>query len=191
MRQKISKGLIVFIIIGIVILLSAIGGFIYLYNLTSETAALRQQKDSELKIAVGKIERSPQIEEELAQLRAEEIRLDKFVPDKEGQDEFIWQLEELADQSKITIASCNIEKESKDYKDLTGFKVYQWNVKIRGDYKGLYNFLKILPESKRGVMVSMIKINSLVDNEKVKKNYLLEVELILDLITSSGEKVKK
>lgn len=191
MQPKISNGLIIFIVVGVIIFLSAIGGFIYVLNLTNEISVVRQQKENELKIAIEKIRNLPKLKEDLAVLEAEETRLATFIPNKEGQAEFVWQLEELASQSKIDITSCSIEKESKGYKDLPGFIVYQWKVKIEGDYEGLIRFLEILPQAKRGVLASDLKINSIFGDETDKDDYKLQVEMILDLITSSGEKVNQ
>ena len=191
MQLKIGKNLIVFIVAGSLVFVGLIAGFIYLFNLNTEKADLRRQKENELKIAIEKINSLPKLKEEISILEAEEERLTQFVPDKEGQAEFVWELQELADKSKITIVSCDIEKESKKYQDNPEFKVYQWRVTISGRYQGLIEFLNLLPHAKRGVQVSSLKINSLTNDESNRGNYKLNVEMMLDLITSDGEKVTK
>ena len=99
---------------GLLILIGLSAGFVYLYNLNTQKVALRLQKENELNIAVAKINRLPKLKEEVSVLEAEEQRLIQFVPDKEGQAEFVWELQDLAEKSKITIVSCDIEKNFKN-----------------------------------------------------------------------------
>jgi len=191
MQLKIGKNLIVFIVVGLLILIGLSAGFVYLYNLNTQKVALRLQKENELNIAVAKINRLPKLKEEVSVLEAEEQRLIQFVPDKEGQAEFVWELQDLAEKSKITIVSCDIEKNFKKYQDNPEFKVYQWRVTISGRYSGLVDFLELLPRAKRSVQVSSLKINSISEDDLNRGNYKLNVEMMLDLITSGGEKVTK
>lgn len=189
MQIKKTKGIILYVIGGL-IFLGAMSGFIYYYNLTNEVSAAREQKETELRNAITKIKNLPKLKEEVAALEEEELKLAEYIPSKEGQAEFVWQLQELAGQSGVTITKCTIEKDSKEYVDTKIYKVFQWKVSISGKYQGVIHFLELLPLAKRSAMVSNLQVSS-EPNDDNPGDYILKADMTLDLITSAGEKVTK
>lgn len=190
-------GDIVLGIIAALVFLGAVFSAFYFNNKNNETTVILNSKQQEIKSLQQKIKDYPKTIEKLNQLEIDKDRLMHFIPDKEGQKEFIWELENLADLTGVSISQCNIEKDVKHFAKLPQYDIYQWKILLKGSYTSLVAFLDKLPGSQRAAMVSSLNVTSqdVSDIEKKKNatlNYILTVDITLDLVSkNSQEKVAK
>ncbi|HEY8464566.1 MAG TPA: type 4a pilus biogenesis protein PilO [Bacillota bacterium] len=180
------------IIIAVLVLLSGcLGGGIY-YNSgqIAMMTAKRQAKEAELQKIKEKVLNFNQLQEEVAQNEAAMQRLADYIPDREGQAEFIMELDALTDSSGVQLKSCSVNEQPLPFPNLPEYLIYRWNVNLQSNYTQLMRFLEILPLQKRSVMVSKININSVQPDAKTETNarYSLNVQLTLDLIATAGQK---
>lgn len=187
-RNKISNLDIVLLVIGILLILGGAAGCYFLYDSVSKVVAEKQLKDDELQKLKLKAEQLPQLLEEIERLENEESRLIAFIPTKEEQAEFIWELENLAKTCDVTITKCTIQSSTKQIPNLPDYIIYPWDLTITGNFNGLTKFMDLVTKGKRSVMVSAFKVNSTVSAERFKEGYELKVDMNLDLITIANEK---
>ncbi len=179
-----QKHKLLMIVLGAVVFLGALSGGIYCYNENMKLTAVKGQQELELSLRRNKLRTLPKLEKQLIAMQAEENRLASYLPTKEKQAELILQLNEMASQSGVTIKNCRTQNEPKPLPNLAGYQAYQWEMKISGDYYGLVNFLKLVPDGKRCVMVSGLDVAT--ENEAEQKSMIV-ADLNLDLVSLSTQ----
>jgi len=180
-----QKSEIWMIVLFIVIFLGAVSGGIYCYNENMKLTAVKGQKELELISRQNRIRELPRLEKKILELQAEESRLATYLPTKEKQAELVLQLQEMAEQSGITIKSCRTQNDPKPLPKLAGYQAFQWELKIAGNYQGLVDFLKLIPAGKRCVMVSDLNVATATESELKKSP--ITADLNLDLVSLSTQ----
>jgi Tfp pilus assembly protein PilO len=172
-------------ILGGLVFIGALGGIYFLYNQTAQIALEQKQKEAEIQMAEAKLKELPVLTLEIKQLEMERQKLAVFIPTRENQDEFIWELGSLAKHSDIKIESCQVDNKPKYFKDNPSFQVFQWRVELSGSYPGLLRFLTALPAEKRAIKVAdlSLKASKPEADEASNLRYILDIQLTLDLIS--------
>ncbi|HBF38961.1 MAG TPA: hypothetical protein DDW50_16795 [Firmicutes bacterium] len=172
---------------------SAVAGIYYFYNQTTEIAVEKQQKEAEIHAAEAKLKELPELTKEIKQLVTASQKMGIFIPSRENQDEFVRELDGLANQSGIKINSCQVNNKPKYYQDNPAFQVFQWRVELSGSYPGLLLFLKALPEAKRAIKAAdlSLKANQPASDDDPKLRYILNIQMTLDLIAMKNQVTEK
>lgn len=179
--KKISLSTIVFIVSILLGSGGAIAGGIHYWTKNNELKLKINQRQAEFAEMQRKVALLPQLREQCKTGIEEINRLHRFAPSREEQAAFVWELERIARSCGLDILRCRMN-ETKNYKALTTYQVYQWTVELNGDYYGIKKFLEAVLESKRFMMVSSLNINSSEPELKSRKAYELNIKLVLDLI---------
>ncbi|HOP75724.1 MAG TPA: type 4a pilus biogenesis protein PilO [Bacillota bacterium] len=187
-KNKMIINNIVFIIVVSVLLAGSIASGIYLYNENQKIMEEKSAKGRELEDLQRRLELIPDLESMNEELNNEKQKLSSYIPDKEGQANFVRELEKLASSCDVQILSCQSKSDVFHHKDLPQYPVYQWELNLESNYSGLSQFLKSLSDAKRFLVVSELAVNSLFSEEDGK--YLVNTRVTLDLITKQvSEKV--
>lgn len=181
----------IIIMIGMVIVIGCLGmGISYYSGLTAETVAKRETKEKELESIKQKVAKFQSLQDEVARNEAEFNQIATYLPDREGQADFIMELEQLHESSGVKLESCTIADMPKPFPDLANYQIYEWNVTYQADYSQLIKLLEALPNQPRSTMVSNINISaSEPDKESNSKSkYNLSVQLTYNLISTTEPK---
>ena len=144
------KSLDLIVIAIAVLFLGGIGFAWYYYEQqnTNLVSKIGTQKH-DLEEARKKIKLFEEFKKNSAALIAEKERLSSFIPNEEGQDRFIYELERLAQKCKLEVKSCILDKNPKKYKEFPQYVIYQWLVVFEGSYQDLLAFIDELPNANR------------------------------------------
>jgi hypothetical protein len=176
------------IIIGIMLLVIAgISYGIYGYSAQiAKVAAARRAKEAELVQIRAKVAGFGRLQEEVAANETEMQRLATYIPDREGQANFITELSGLTLGSKVKLQSCRAAEQPTPFPNLPEYQVYHWDVTFESLYPQLLRFLENLPAQKRSTLVSKINISAGAADETRDSQYLLNVQLTMDLISRTA-----
>lgn len=180
-------------LLGAAVLLLAGAGWVWHHfsKSASQIALAVRSQESELKEASAKIKLLQELRAKSGALERQKQWLATFIPNEEGQAQFIGELQRLAERSGIEIISCTLESAPKSLKAFPNYAIYQWKVSFDGTYPGMLAFFDELPASERCVNVAELKLASSGGADDKGKNAILHLDCTLDLVTTApGEKVK-
>jgi Tfp pilus assembly protein PilO len=181
----------IIVIVVMVIAIACLGvGISYYSGLTAETAAQRKAKEQELAGIKQKVAAFQSLQDEVARNEADFNRLASYLPDREGQAEFIMELDQLHELSGVELQSCSIADAPKPFPDLANYVIYEWKVTYKSDYGQLIKLLEALPSQPRSTMVSDINISASQPDQasNAKSEYDLSVQLTYNLISTTEPK---
>jgi Tfp pilus assembly protein PilO len=179
------------VVIGLmVIAIACLGmGISYYSGLAAETATQRKAKEQELAGIKQKVATFQSLQDEVAQNEADFNRLASYLPDREGQADFIMELDQLHELSGVRLENCSIADTPKPFPDLANYVIYEWKVTYKSNYSQLIRLLEALPNQPRSTMVSDINISAAQpDQNDVKSRYDLSVQLTYNLISTTEPK---
>jgi Tfp pilus assembly protein PilO len=193
MPKKLKRSDLLIILV-MVALIGGVGYWVF-YNSTAiakVTTAWRDQ-EAELTRIKQKVAGLKQLQEEVTVNEAEMQRLAVYIPDREGQAEFILELDDLTHSSGVRVKSCKVSDRPTSFPDLPEYLVYQWDVTLESGYRQLLRFLESLPSQPRSTLLSKLNIASAGpgEDDQTFDKYILNVQLTLDLIATTGQKQKK
>lgn len=181
------------IIVVLVLVVIGLGGGIYYYSGQIEMVKTqRQAKEQELQGIRKKVANFAMLQDEVARNEAAMQQLADYIPDQEGQAEFIAQLDELTFSSGVKLQNCSVSEQPVPFPNLPEYQIYQWNINLQSNYPQLMKFLETVPNMDRSVMVSKINISAGMPDENEsnsKARYNLNIQLTMDLIATTGKKV--
>jgi Tfp pilus assembly protein PilO len=181
----------IIVIVMMVIAITCLGmGISYYSGWIAKTVAQRQAKEKELEGIKEKVAAFQRLQDEVARNEADFNRLASYLPGREGQAEFIMELDQLHELSGVKLESCSIADTPKPFPDLANYVIYEWKVTYQSDYGQLIKLLEALPNQPRSTMVSDINISvSEPDPENHSKSrYNLSVQLTYNLISTTEPK---
>ena len=109
-----SKIFDIILVASAVILLGLAGYLWFNFNhLYQEAASKLNQQKAELKSAIEKFRTISELRQKRNEFILEGKRLDAFIPNLEGQAEFVMELERLATASKVEIGACKLDQKPK------------------------------------------------------------------------------
>jgi len=190
-KSKVSD--IVVLLFGI---LSATAGMIYAVNQWDKNGKSAKEllaKRAELKSIQVRAAFLPTLRQKNIENSKRLEKLNHFIPDKEGQAEFVIELDKIVKRCGLELTDCNLKSQPLSYKSLPKFIIYRWNISLKGDYRGIESFLTELPKEERYIMVAEMSLSSgNSDSEKMTgMSYQLTAKFSLDLVTAPpSEKVK-
>jgi Tfp pilus assembly protein PilO len=179
------------VVIGLmVIAIACLGmGISYYSGLAAEAATQRKAKEQELAGIKQKVATFQSLQDEVAQNEADFNRLASYLPDREGQADFIMELDQLHELSGVRLENCSIADTPKPFPDLANYVIYEWKVTYKSNYSQLIRLLEALPNQPRSTMVSDINISAAQpDQNDVKSRYDLSVQLTYNLISTTEPK---
>lgn len=180
--KKNNLSSIVFIVLTVICSGGVIAGGVHYLNKNNELNVRINQRQSEFMDMKRRVAMLPQLREQ-SKTGIEEIkRLHRFAPGREEQAAFVLELERIARSCGVDILRCKMADQTKNYKGMSTYQVFQWAVELSGEYPGIKKFLESVLQSKRFMMVSSININASEPDSKSRKAYELNTQLILDLI---------
>jgi len=174
------------IIVIVIFVVFIIGGSYLAYYLYNENNKINQDlnaKQARIELIRKKLEQFDDLDAELERLQTEEQQLVNYVPDREGQAQFVKNIESIADSCKVKINRCNNEGLS-PLERLPEYVANKWSITLTGDYFRIIEFINQLPTTSQIIMISSISFNEISD----KINQDIEVKILLDLIAKSTEK---
>jgi Tfp pilus assembly protein PilO len=178
------------IIIAVMLLVIAgIGYGIYNYSgQIAQVSAQRRAKEAELARIRVKVANFSKLQTEVAANEGQMQRIATYIPDQEGQANFITELSGLTLGSGVKLKSCKAGETATPFPNLPEYLVYQWDVTLESVYPQLLQFLETLPTEERSTMVSKINISAGESDEDQdrRSRYVLNVQLTLDLISKTG-----
>lgn len=187
--KKNNLSSIVFIVLTVICSGGAIAGGVHYLNKNNELNVRINQRQSEFMEMKRRVAMLPQLREQ-SKTGIEEIkRLHRFAPSREEQAVFVLELERIARSCGVDILRCKMDDQTKNYKGMSNYQVFQWAVELKGEYPGIKKFLESVLQSKRFMMVSSININAFEPDSGSRKAYELNAQLIIDLI-APGEQGK-
>ncbi|HYH02186.1 MAG TPA: type 4a pilus biogenesis protein PilO, partial [Bacillota bacterium] len=150
-----------------------------------------QAKEQELQGIRKKVANFALLQDEVARNEAAMQRLADYIPDQEGQADFIMELDALTSSSGVELQNCSVSEQPTSFPNLPEYQIYQWNVSLQSDYPQLMKFLETIPSLKRSAMVSKVNISAGTAEAEGKTNarYNLNIQLTMDLIATVGKKV--
>jgi Tfp pilus assembly protein PilO len=172
-----------------VLIIIGIGYGIYSYSgQIARVTAERRAQETELAQIRSKVANFSKLQAEVAANEAEMQRLATYIPDQEGQANFITELSGLTLESGVQLKSCRASEQTTPFPDLPEYVVYQWEVTLESVYPQLLQFLETLPTEERSTMVSKINISAGEPSEDQgwRSHYVLNVQITLDLISKTG-----
>ena len=184
------------LIIVLVIFIGAISGGIYFQVSSQAIAKTVNRKEKELSLIQKEIQSLRRMRPDKSKIKAEYRRLLDYVPAKQGtEEEFLWDLGRLAEESNMKINNCSPKNNLLRLNNYPGYHISQWQVELSGGYKSFVRFLEILPKGKRFILVSRMELESMptgANNGKLGEGYQLTAQLTLDLVSAKPqEKVEK
>jgi len=186
-NKKNFNNLILVVAAGIALAVG-VAGSVYYYGQNREASLALQGKRAKLERLEAQLRALPDLEAESAGLLAEEKKFAAFIPSREGQAQFIKELDRIAAGSRVKLKDCQSKTETVTLKNLPSYTIYQWEITVTSDYGALLDFLTSLGEASRFLMVSKVATVSNWGDEAAADQ--LQVKLTLDLITRAGpEKV--
>jgi Tfp pilus assembly protein PilO len=117
-------------------------------------------------------------------IKNEHKRLVGFIPSRENQEEFIWELGKLAQDNNLKIGNCLFDSKLLTLKKLPKYQALQCQVSITGTYQNLLAFIDSLPGNTRLVLVSKINLK-LITTANNNEPPQFEALFTLDLIASA------
>ena len=181
------------IIVVLVLLVIGLGCGIYYYSNQIEAVKIqRQAKEQELQGIRKKVADFASLQDEVARNEAAMQKLADYIPDQEGQAEFIVQLDDLTSSSGVKLQNCSVSEQPVSFPNLPEYQIYQWSINLESNYPQLMKFLETVPKLERSVMVSKVNISAGAPDEnerKSKARYNLNIQLTMDLIATTGKKV--
>jgi Tfp pilus assembly protein PilO len=185
------KTIDIIIIVVMVIVIGCLGaGISYFSGLIAETVTQREAKEKQLESVKQRVATFQSLQDEVARNETDFNRLASYLPDREGQAEFIMELDQLHELSGVELKGCSIAETPRPFPDLANYLVYEWKVTYQSDYTQLIKLLEALPSQPRSTMVSDINISaSEPDKESDSKSkYNLSVQLTYNLISTTEPK---
>ena len=185
------KPIDIILILTAILLLGGVGFAWYHYEqLNTELETKITSQKQELELIRKKMRLLEDLRKNFQSTAAEKDRLIAFIPNAEGQDQFILELERLSQKCQLTLKSCNLAPKPKIITLYPQYEIYQWTVVFEGSYQGLITFLDELPNSNRFVTVSNLETSASYKDDPTKID--LKITCILDLVTIPPQaKVKK
>ena len=180
------------VLIGAALLLLAGAGLVWYHfqQTAGEVAVTVQRQQAELQEASQKIKLLHALRAKTGELEQEQRWLATFLPNDEGQAQFIEELESLAERSGVEVVSCTLDNTPKHLKAFPNYPIYQWKLGLDGGYPGMLAFLRELPNSERCIGIPEVKLTSAASGTAQDKA-ALHMECTLDLVTTAAvEKVK-
>jgi Tfp pilus assembly protein PilO len=180
------------ILIGGSVILIIVAGLLW-YHFNGINVQLEQTitvQKAELKNAYKLIQRLNELKAKSSEIDQQKAWLATFIPNEEGQVQFITELQRMAEKNNIEISQCSLEPNTKKLKAFPNYTIYQWKVKLSGKYQGLIGFLDDLPQSQRCINVSELKLTATFDEEN-KTDYTVGMDCMLDLVTTAPAPVEK
>jgi Tfp pilus assembly protein PilO len=178
------------IIIALMVLVIAGIGYAIYHNAgqIARVGAERKSKEAELAQIRAKVANFSKLRAEVAANEAAMQQLATYIPDQEGQADFIAELSELIQGSGVQLKSCRASAEPTSFPGLPEYRVYQWDLTLTAVYPQLLKFLQTLPAEERSTLVSKINISAGEPDEDQgrRSRYVLNVQLTLDLISKTG-----
>jgi Tfp pilus assembly protein PilO len=184
---------IVLIVFGVILLGSAGFAWYYFFQQNQTLDATSKQLKTDIAVAVNKLQELQQLRLKSPEFEAEKVRMTGYIPNRQEQADFIYELEQLGDKCQIKVKSCTLNQTPVTNPSIAGYQFYDWKISMTGSYQGLLSFLDEIPKSKRMAVISDLQTNAVFDENK--NNYRLDVNLSLELVTNvsqvSQEKVKQ
>jgi Tfp pilus assembly protein PilO len=169
-----------------VLVIAGIGWGIHSYFVQiAQVSANRQTEEAKLATIRTKVANFSKLQAEVATNEAEMQRLATYIPDQEGQADFITELSRLIGGSGVKLKSCSAVEQATPFPDLPEYLVYQWNVTLESVYPQLLQFLETLPVEERSTLVSKINISA-GEADAGQGQPAPYVQLTLDLISKAG-----
>jgi Tfp pilus assembly protein PilO len=177
------------IIVLMVLVIAVIGWGIYSYAAQiARVSADRHAEEAKLAKIRDQVANFSKLQAEEATNEAEMQRLATYIPDREGQADFITELSRLTVGSGVKLKSCRAAEQATPFPNLPEYLIYQWDVTLESVYPQLLKFLETLPVEERSTLVSKINISA-GEPDAAKgqpAQYILNVQLTLDLISKAG-----
>lgn len=175
----------VLLVIGALLVVSGTTAGIYSIKERRQLNAVRDTKQAELETIKEKLRALPDLNAEYLRLDGEMNRLATFIPTREGQAEFIKELQDLADNCNITIKSCHVKPEISALQKLPDYAIYKWDLTVTSGYRELLDFIQALSRAGRFIKVANMDVRSSGGDLKT-----MNIAMTLDLISKSAlEKV--
>lgn len=169
------------IVIAVLLLILGIGSGMYFFSENTKVSNELNAKQSELTTIQTKLQSLPDLETEFQRLSGEIERLATYIPSKEGQAQFVKELQMLADKNQVILKSCTVSPDPLTITNLPKYSIYKWDVKLKCDYPNLLSLIKDITNASRFVLVSNVSVEG---NEEVPSELL--VGLSLDLISKNN-----
>ncbi|MCL6589705.1 MAG: type 4a pilus biogenesis protein PilO [Firmicutes bacterium] len=118
-------------------------------------------------------------------IKQEHKRLAGFIPSRENQEEFIWELGKLAQENNLKIGDCIYNSKLLTLKSLPKYQALQCKVTITGSYQDILAFIDSLSRIARLVLVSNLSLK-LIPGASNTDPSQFDARLTLDLITSAS-----
>jgi hypothetical protein len=152
----------------------------------AKVTATRRAKEAEVARIRAKVADFGKLREEVAANETKMQRLATYIPDREGQANFITELSGLTLGSRVKFKSCRAAEQPTPFPNLPEYLVYHWDVTFESLYPQLLRFLENLPAQERSTLVSKINISAGTGDETRDSRYTLNVQLTLDLISKKA-----
>ncbi|HEX3047647.1 MAG TPA: type 4a pilus biogenesis protein PilO [Bacillota bacterium] len=168
----------------IILLIGVFAGGVILHFVNRNLNATIKKKEQQL-IQLQQAIKTYQRERSGKQvIKSEHKRLVGFIPSRENQEEFIWELGKLAQDNNLKIGNCLFDSKLLTLKKLPKYQALQCQVSITGSYQNLLGFIDSLPQIARLVLVSKINLK-LITAANNNDPPQFEALFTLDLIASA------
>jgi len=169
---------IILVVIAVLVLILGICAGMYSLSKNNIIKNEITAKQDELTRIKNKLQSYPNLEAEFERLKGEIDRLATYIPNEEGQAEFVKELQTWTDKNEVSLNSCMVNSEPLVLEKLPNYLIYRWNVKLACKYHNLLSLIKDITNGSRFVLVSNVGAER--DKEDATK---LLIELSLDLIS--------
>lgn len=192
MNERRGNSNIIIIVIAVILLLG--GSFLgyYLYTENDKVSKEYSINNSRLKKIEQQLMTIPDLDAELLNLKEKENSLISYVPDREGQAQFVKDLQQLASNNRLEIISCESKDSSKVKFKVPNYYTHRWNIKMLGEYQKYIEFMNALPTTSQVLLIDELSVSNKYKSADEKSKNKLDIQLTIDLISkSTNEKVKE